>query len=126
MAADTGLLVGRDDGVHASQGERGLGADRSQSRVGMRRAKHRSMQQARKPEARRVRLESTKGKRDGLYRETKPGEPESPLGPLVARARASRDQGVQPRFDVDPGRGRREKTLTAPTSLRDRSRACAG
>jgi len=35
------------------------------------------------------RLESTKGKRDGLYWETKPGEQESPLGPLVARARAA-------------------------------------
>jgi len=35
------------------------------------------------------RLESTPGKRDGLYWEAKPGEPESPLGPLVARARAS-------------------------------------
>ena len=35
------------------------------------------------------RLESTKGKHDGLYWETKPGEPESPLGPLVAKARAA-------------------------------------
>jgi hypothetical protein len=34
------------------------------------------------------RLESTKGKRDGLYWETKPGERPSPLGPLVAEARA--------------------------------------
>ena len=34
------------------------------------------------------RLDSTRGKRDGLYWETKPGEPESPLGPLVARAKA--------------------------------------
>ncbi|HTK92846.1 MAG TPA: DUF2950 domain-containing protein [Verrucomicrobiae bacterium] len=33
------------------------------------------------------RLESSKGKRDGLYWETRPGEPESPLGALVARAR---------------------------------------
>jgi hypothetical protein len=31
---------------------------------------------------------STKGKRDGLYWETTPGEEESPLGPLVAEARA--------------------------------------
>jgi hypothetical protein len=30
---------------------------------------------------------STKGKRDGLYWETTPNEPPSPLGPLVARAR---------------------------------------
>ena len=34
------------------------------------------------------RIESTKGKRDGLYWETKPGERPSPLGPLVAEARA--------------------------------------
>jgi hypothetical protein len=31
---------------------------------------------------------SSQGKRDGLYWPTKPGEPPSPLGPLVARARA--------------------------------------
>jgi len=35
------------------------------------------------------RLESTKGKRDGLYWETKPGERPSPLGPLVAEARSA-------------------------------------
>ncbi len=35
------------------------------------------------------RLESTKGKRDGLYWETRPGERPSPLGPLVAEARAA-------------------------------------
>jgi len=34
------------------------------------------------------RFVSTSGTRDGLYWPTKPGEPESPLGPLVARARA--------------------------------------
>jgi hypothetical protein len=33
-------------------------------------------------------LESEKGKSDGLYWETAPGEPMSPLGPLVARATA--------------------------------------
>jgi len=33
------------------------------------------------------RLESTPGTQDGLYWETKQGEPPSPLGPLVARAR---------------------------------------
>jgi len=32
------------------------------------------------------RLVSSPGKKDGLYWETKPGEPESPLGPLVAHA----------------------------------------
>ncbi|MGH7307008.1 MAG: DUF2950 domain-containing protein [Candidatus Rokuibacteriota bacterium] len=36
-----------------------------------------------------LRLESTKGKRDGLYWATKPGERPSPLGPLVAEARAA-------------------------------------
>jgi hypothetical protein len=35
------------------------------------------------------RLESTKGKHDDLFWETRPGERESPLGPLVARARAA-------------------------------------
>ena len=35
------------------------------------------------------RFESTKGKHDGLYWDTKPGERQSPLGPLVARARAA-------------------------------------
>jgi hypothetical protein len=35
------------------------------------------------------RLHSTGGKRDGLFWERKPGEPESPLGPLVASARAA-------------------------------------
>jgi hypothetical protein len=35
------------------------------------------------------RLESTRGKRDGLYWEVKLGEQVSPLGPLVARARAA-------------------------------------
>ncbi|HEY7542981.1 MAG TPA: DUF2950 domain-containing protein [Methylomirabilota bacterium] len=35
------------------------------------------------------RLGSTRGKHDGLYWESRPGEPESPLGPLVARARAA-------------------------------------
>jgi hypothetical protein len=33
-------------------------------------------------------FESKKGARDGLYWESNPGEPQSPLGPLVARARA--------------------------------------
>jgi hypothetical protein len=34
------------------------------------------------------RLLSSAGKKDGLYWETKPGEPPSPLGPAVARAQA--------------------------------------
>jgi hypothetical protein len=35
------------------------------------------------------RFSSTKGKRDGLYFPTKPGEPPSPLGPLYASAKAA-------------------------------------
>lgn len=35
------------------------------------------------------RLESSTGKHDGLYWETRAGDAESPLGPLVARARAA-------------------------------------
>jgi Protein of unknown function (DUF2950) len=45
------------------------------------------------------RLASTKGKRDGLFWEAKPGERPSPLGPLVAEARAAgyrRAQGGGP------------------------------
>jgi DUF2950 family protein len=45
------------------------------------------------------RLASTKGKRDGLFWETKPGERPSPLGPLVGEARAAgyrRAQGGGP------------------------------
>lgn len=34
------------------------------------------------------RLLSSPGRKDGLYWETKPGEPQSPLGPAVARAQA--------------------------------------
>ncbi len=34
------------------------------------------------------RLLSSPGRKDGLYWENKPGEPESPLGPLVAKAQA--------------------------------------
>jgi hypothetical protein len=39
------------------------------------------------------RLISTPGKQDGLYWETKPGEPESPLGELVAKAQPGAKQG---------------------------------
>ena len=39
-------------------------------------------------------LISTKGKRDGLYWETKPGEQPSPLGLLVAQARAEGYKGA--------------------------------
>lgn len=40
------------------------------------------------------RFASTPGKRNGLYWETKPGEPPSPIGPFVAKARA---EGYRPR-----------------------------
>jgi Protein of unknown function (DUF2950) len=45
------------------------------------------------------RFESTKGKRDGLFWETGPGERPSPLGPLVAKARVEgyrRSAGGEP------------------------------
>jgi hypothetical protein len=50
------------------------------------------------------RLASTKGKRDGLFWETKPGEQESPLGPLVARARAA-GYPLPPRLGPAPYHG---------------------
>jgi len=39
------------------------------------------------------RLLSSPGKKDGLYWEAKPGEPESPLGPLVAKAQPDDREG---------------------------------
>ena len=39
------------------------------------------------------RLLSTPGKKDGLYWESNPGEPESPLGPLVAKAQPGAKEG---------------------------------
>jgi hypothetical protein len=39
------------------------------------------------------RLLSSPGKKDGLYWEAKPGEPESPLGPLVAKAQTGGAEG---------------------------------
>jgi len=39
------------------------------------------------------RLLSSPGKKDGLYWEAKPGEPESPLGPLVAKAQPGDREG---------------------------------
>jgi hypothetical protein len=44
------------------------------------------------------RLDSTAGARDGLYWPVRPGEAESPLGPLVARARAE-GYGDAPAWD---------------------------
>lgn len=40
------------------------------------------------------RLLSSSGKQDGLYWEAKPGEPESPLGPLVAKAQPGDREGA--------------------------------
>ena len=39
------------------------------------------------------RLLSSPGKKDGLYWETQPGEPDSPLGPLVAKAQQGAKEG---------------------------------
>ncbi len=39
------------------------------------------------------RLLSTPGKKDGLYWEAQPGEPDSPLGPLVAKAQQGAKEG---------------------------------
>jgi hypothetical protein len=39
------------------------------------------------------RLLSSPGKKDGLYWESEPGEPESPLGPLVAKAQQGAKEG---------------------------------
>lgn len=44
------------------------------------------------------RLLSSPGKKDGLYWETKPGETESPLGPLVARAQPGDRDGAKGYF----------------------------
>jgi len=40
------------------------------------------------------RLLSSPGKKDGLYWETQPGEPDSPLGPLVAKAQQGAKEGA--------------------------------
>jgi hypothetical protein len=56
---------------------------------------------------------STPGKRDGLYWETKPDEPPSPLGPLVARARG---EGYAPKSNPEkpsPFHGYFYRILTA-------------
>jgi len=60
-------------------------------------------------------LESTRGKRDGLYWETKPGERLSPLGPLVAEARAAGYRKPEP-GKREPYHGYLYRLLTAQGS----------
>ena len=55
-------------------------------------------------------LESEKGKRDGLYWEAAPGEPLSPLGPLVARATA---EGYKNAEQMSPYHGYFFRIVTA-------------
>ena len=55
-------------------------------------------------------LESTQGKKDGLYWEVQPGEKESPLGPIVAKARS---EGYLKGEKHDPYNGYFFKILTA-------------
>jgi hypothetical protein len=50
-----------------------------------------------------VRLVSTKGRHDGLYWPSRPGEPESPLGPLVAQAKAGGYYGYRFRMLGEQG-----------------------
>ncbi len=56
---------------------------------------------------------STAGKQDGLYWPTKPGEPESPLGPLVAEAVTVGYSGAQPGEGPRPFHGYLFKLLKA-------------
>lgn len=49
-----------------------------------------------KPPAYARRFWSSEGAQDGLYWQTAPGEPESPLGPLLAEAEAKRDPEATP------------------------------
>jgi hypothetical protein len=58
------------------------------------------------------RLDSTKGKRDGLYWDARQGERESPLGPLVARARVA-GYPLPPRGTPVPYHGYFYRILTA-------------
>jgi Protein of unknown function (DUF2950) len=55
---------------------------------------------------------SDPGKSNGLYWDSKPGEPQSPLGPIVARARSEGYQGKLPATPV-PYHGYYYKLLTA-------------
>jgi len=58
------------------------------------------------------RLASTAGTRDGLYWPVKPGEEESPLGPLVARARAEGYGGAPAQEKPSPYHGYYYRILT--------------
>ena len=58
------------------------------------------------------RFASTAGARDGLYWPTKPGEEESPLGPLVARARAEGYGGAAAGEKPTPYHGYYYRVLT--------------
>jgi hypothetical protein len=58
------------------------------------------------------RFASSPGKRDGLFWETKPGEPPSPLGPLVAQARIEGYGGRRPDTPV-PYQGYYYRIVTA-------------
>jgi len=58
------------------------------------------------------RFASAAGTRDGLYWPTKPGEEESPLGPLVARARAEGYGGATAREKPRPYHGYYYRILT--------------
>ena len=57
-------------------------------------------------------FESSPGKHDGLYWETRPGEPQSPLGPLVAKARAQGYSGDDRGFQPSPYHGYFYRILT--------------
>jgi hypothetical protein len=58
-------------------------------------------------------VNSTKGKRDGLYWEAKPGEDPSPLGPLVAKAQQEGYRGKASSAKRVPYHGYYYRTLTA-------------
>jgi hypothetical protein len=60
-----------------------------------------------------ARFESSPGKHDGLYWETKPGEKPSPLGPLMARARAHGYGDSGPGQSASPYHGYYYRILTA-------------
>jgi hypothetical protein len=60
-----------------------------------------------------LKLRSTPGARDGLYWHATPGEDPSPLGPLVAEARAEGYGGKTPEGEPQPFHGYLFKVLTA-------------